>query len=332
MKDDAMKYFSRAARFVFASVACAALWGAPSSAQDANYPTRPIELVVPFSAGGGVDAVARRLGDRMSSILGQPIIVVNRPGVGGHAGAMHVARSNPDGYTLLVAPTTTLALASLVVTDNRYTPSKDLTPVSILVSLPQILMVGPGSSFKTLGDLMNYAKANPSKVSVGTCSKGCGQYVAVELLMKSAGIALNHVPYKGTADALRDLMGGVLDMALIDPPSLSPARAANLRPLVITSETRLKSLPDTPTVAETLKGYEAATHYALLAPANTPKDIIAKLNAAVSKAFADRTLTDRLEAEGMSYYSESPAFAAQFIRGQYDKWHKFLKESGVEPR
>jgi len=325
-------YVSR--RIVLTCLAALGLSGVAGilNAQDAGFAKRPVRIIVPFPPGGGVDLVARLVGNGITPQIGQQVIVENRSGAGGNIGAAAVAKAPPDGHTLLVAPTGVLALAPVLFKDAGYSPSKDLVPVAVLVTLPQVLMVPASSPHKSFNELMAFARANPGKLTVGSSGKGSGQHLAVELLMKLGGLKFHHVPYRGSADVTRAVVAGETDMAFVDPASLALARSGKLRALAVTTEKRVSALPDTPTIGEAVRGYEAASHFALLAPAGTPADVVAQINAAVAKTLGEPGLRSRLENEGMTPSTESAAYAAQFVRGQSDKWQKFIAESGIELR
>jgi tripartite-type tricarboxylate transporter receptor subunit TctC len=254
-----------------------------SQAAEAGFAEHPVRIVVPFPPGGGVDQVARLVGKGLSERIGQAVIVENRPGAGGNIGAATVARAKNDGYTLLMAPTGVLALAPLMFVDPGYSPSKDLVPVAMVTTLPQILMVSGKSEFQSLEALLAYARKNPGKLTVASSGRGTGQHLAVELFMKQGNVDFLQVPYKGSADVMRAVLGGETDMMFVDPSALPLVRAGTLRALAVTTERRVAALPDTPAIAEHIKDYEAASYYALLAPAGTPAAVIAELNAAVNE-------------------------------------------------
>lgn len=318
-------------RFIIAIGIAMSLFGLTRGlhAQQLSFATKPISIVVPFPAGGGVDLVARIVANGMAPQMGQAVVVHNRSGAGGHIGAAAVAKSAADGYTLLVAPTTTLALGPVLFADPGYSASKDLVAVAILVTLPQILMVREDSSHKTFQEVMEFARGNPGKLTVGTCGKGCGQHLAVQFLMKLGNVQFHHIPFRGTADAMSAVLGGQIDMALLDPSSLSLVRGGKLRAIAVTTEKRASALPDTPAIGELVKDYEAATHFAMLAPTGTPAQVIAQLNAAVAKTLRDPSVQARLANEAMMPYADSAAYASQFVRDQAEKWQKFVVESGL---
>jgi tripartite-type tricarboxylate transporter receptor subunit TctC len=317
--------------WLVAAIAALGLFAHTAVAQDAasSYPSRPIELVVPFSAGGGTDLVARLIGNELSRKWRQSVVVDNRPGAGGNIGASAVARSVADGHTLLVTPTGAVVLAPYAFDDIGYQPA-DLTAVSILVSLPQILMVPADSPFKTLSDLLAYATANPGKLNVGSSGKGTGQHMAAELLMRMANVNLTDVPYRGSAQATSAVIAGEIDLLFTDPASLPYVESGRLRALGVTTKDRVASLPDVPAVREVIAGYEAASYYALFAPAATPRAVQDKINAGVAEAFRQPAIFNRLETNGMQPLFATTDQSQVFFRGEAQKWGNLIKTAGIE--
>jgi tripartite-type tricarboxylate transporter receptor subunit TctC len=294
-----------------------------------SYPSRPIELVVPFSAGGGTDLVARLIANELSGKWRQPVVVENRPGAGGNIGASAVARSVADGHTLLVTPTGAVVLAPYAFDDIGYQPA-DLTAVSILVSLPQIVMVPANSPFKTLSDLLAYAKANPGKLNVGSSGKGTGQHMAAQLLMHMANVNLTDVPYRGSAQATSAVIAGEIDLLFTDPASLPYVESGRLRALGVTTKDRVASLPDIPAVREVVAGYEAASYYALFAPAVTPRPVQDKINAGVAEAFKQPAIFKRLETNGMQPLFATTGQSQVFVQGEAQKWGDLIRTAGIK--
>ena len=294
-----------------------------------SYPSRPVELVVPFSAGGGTDLVARLIANELSGKWRQPVVVENRPGAGGNIGASAVARSVADGHTLLVTPTGAVVLAPYAFDDIGYQPA-DLTAVSILVSLPQIVMVPANSPFKTLSDLLAYAKANPGKLNVGSSGKGTGQHMAAQLLMHMANVNLTDVPYRGSAQATSAVIAGEIDLLFTDPASLPYVESGRLRALGVTTKDRVASLPDVPAVREVVAGYEAASYYALFAPAATPRPVQDKINAGVAEAFKQPAIFKRLETNGMQPLFATTEQSQVFVHGETQKWGDLIRTVGIK--
>ena len=314
-----------------AMIAALGLFAHTAVAQEAasSYPSRPVELVVPFSAGGGTDLVARLLANELSGKWRQPVVVENRPGAGGNIGASAVARSVADGHTLLVTPTGAVVLAPYAFDDIGYQPA-DLTAVSLLVSLPQIVMVPADSPFKTLSDLLAYARANPSKLNVGSSGKGTGQHMAAQLLMHMANVNLTDVPYRGSAQATSAVIAGEIDLLFTDPASLPYVESGRLRALGVTTKDRVASLPDVPAVREVVAGYEAASYYALFAPAATPRAVQDKINAGVAEAFKQPAIFKRLETNGMQPLFATTEQSQVFVQGEAQKWSDLIRTAGIK--
>lgn len=305
----------------------------PAAAQDAaaSYPSKAVEIIVPFGAGGGTDVVARLIGSELSRTWRQPVVIDNRPGAGGNIGATVVARSTPDGQTLLATPTGAVVLAPHVFEELGYRPS-DLTAVSLLVSLPQILIVPAASPFKTLSDLLAFAKTNPGKLNIGSAGKGTGQQMAVELLMYLARISLTDVPYRGSAQATAAILAGEIDLLLTDPSALPQIESGRLRALGVTTKERVPSLPNVPAIGEEVPGYEAASYYALFAPSATPRAVLDKIDAAVADALKLPAIRERLVAAGMQPLSATAEQSQAFVRSEAKKWGDLIKAAGIKLR
>src|SRR5271154_456475 len=255
-------------------VAAVALAGAVAPAAAQDYPNRPITLVVPFAPGGSTTIVARLIGDRMAETLGQQIIVDNRPGAGGTLGTRQVAKSAPDGYTIALGYTGTLAIGPSLFPNVGYDVRKDFAPIGRIASAPNTLAVHPSFNVHSVKELIDYAKANPGKVNFGSAGVGTVGHVGGELLATRAGITLAHIPYKGTGPAMTDLLGGHILMSFAPVPAVhESARSGLLRLIAVTSLNRSALEPDVPTIAESLPGYEAVLRYGLAAPAGTPRPI-----------------------------------------------------------
>ena len=238
-----------------------------------NYPTRAITLVIPFAPGGSTSIVGRGIADKMSELLGEKVVVDNRPGAGGTIGTKAVAKSDPDGYTLLLGYTGTLAIGPSLYKSAGYDPRKDFAPIGLIGNAPNSLVVHPSFPAKTVAELIAYAKANPGKVNFGSAGAGTVSHITGEYFARTAGITLVHIPYKGTGPALTDLLGGHIPMAFAPIPASHPnVSAGKLRALAVTSTTRSSLLPDVPTMAEAgLPGFDASLYYGLAAPAGTPR-------------------------------------------------------------
>src|SRR5215510_12380363 len=270
----------------------------PASAQ--TFPNRPITLVVSFAPGGSTSIVARAVADKMGEALGQQIVVENRAGGGGTVGTRQVAKSPPDGYTLLLGYTGTLAIAPTLYQNAGYDPRKDFAPIGMIGNAPNSLVVNPSFPAKSVPELIAYAKANPGKVSYGSAGVGTVSHVSGEYFATAAGIKIVHVPYKGTGPALADLIGGHIPMAFAPIPAThGPVSQGLLRGLAVTSAKRSSLVPELPTIAESgIKDFEASLFYGLVAPAGTPRDIIDRINKALREALATADVQKRLTNDG----------------------------------
>jgi len=315
-------------RFLLAALAALALT-TPASAQ--TFPNHPITLVVSFAPGGSTTIVARIVADKMAEALGQSIVVDNRAGGGGTVGTRAVAKSPPDGYTLLLGYTGTLAIAPTLYPNPGYDPRKDFAPIGMIGNAPNSLVVHPSFPAKTVQELIDYAKANPGKVSFGSAGVGTMSHVAGEYFATSAGIKLVHVPYRGTGPALADLIGGHIPMALAPIPAAhGPVSQGQLRGLAVTSAKRSSLVPDLPTVAESgLPGFEASLYYGIVAPAGTPRPIVDRLNQALRAALASDEVKGRLATDGAEPTPGSPEDAA-FIDLDEKRWSVVVKASGAK--
>jgi len=313
------------------AIAFLGLFAHTALAQDAasSYPSRQIGIVVPFGAGGGTDLVARLIGNDLSGKWRQPVIVDNRPGAGGNIGAAAVARSAADGLTLLATPTGAVVLAPYAFDDIGYRP-EDLTAVAILVSLPQILMVPAHSPFKTLPDLLVYARANPGKLNVGSAGKGTGQHMASQLFMRMANVSLTDVPYRGSAQATAAVISGEIDLLFTDPASLPQVTSGRLRALGVTTKDRVALLPDVPAIGEIVTGYEAASYYGLFAPSATPRAVQDKINAGVAEALKQPEISKQIETNGMQPLFLTAEQSQAFVQSEAQKWGNLIKTAGIE--
>jgi tripartite-type tricarboxylate transporter receptor subunit TctC len=302
------------------------------NAQAQNYPARAITLVIPFAPGGSTSIVGRGIADKMSELLGEKVVVDNRPGAGGTVGTKAVAKSDPDGYTLLLGYTGTLAIGPSLYKNVGYDPRKDFAPIGLIGNAPNSLVVNPSVPAKTVAELVAYAKANPGKVNFGSAGAGTASHITGEYFARSAGITLVHIPYKGTGPALTDLLGGHIPMAFAPIPASHPnVTAGKLRALAVTSTTRSGLLPDVPTMVEAgLPGFDASLYYGLAAPAGTPRPIIDKLNKALRDALASDEVKKQLGNDGTEITPGTPEDYADFIDKDEKKWSGLVKISGVE--
>jgi tripartite-type tricarboxylate transporter receptor subunit TctC len=298
-----------------------------------TYPNRTITLVIPFPPGGSTSIVGRVIADKMSQLLGQSIVVDNRGGAGGTVGTKAVTKSDPDGYTLLLGYTGTLAIGPSLYRNVGYDPRKDFAAVGMIGSAPSSLVVHPSFPAKTVTELIAYAKANPGKVNFGSAGIGTVGHITGEYFAHASGIQIVHIPYKGTGPALSDLLGGHIPMSF-SPVATTAAnvKAGLLRGLAVTSTKRNKLLPDVPTMIEAgVPGFEASLVYGLVAPAGTPRPVIERLNKALRDALASEDVRKQLELDGTEITLSTPEQYADFIDKDEKKWSELVKTSGVEP-
>ena len=296
-----------------------------------NYPTKPVRIVVPFPAGGGVDLTARTVSQKLTDYLGQQVVIDNRAGAAGTIGAEHVAKSAPDGYTLLVAGPGSVAVAPLLFPKLGYNPLKDLAPITMLVTMPYIIVAHPSVPAKNAAELIALAKANPGKLNMASGGAGTGQHLAGEFFNVLAGIKMIHIPYKGTAPAIADIMGGHADLTFSDPSVLPQLQAGRLKVLGVSGTKRYPPLPNVPTVNESgLPGFDALNWYPLMAPAGTPRDLVMRLNTEAIKALNSPDVRDKLMAQGLIPAPMSPEQLGQFIREDYERWARVIKAANVK--
>jgi len=317
--------------YVGAAFLLGAIAAAPQPSVAQNYPDHPITLVVPYPAGGGNDVLARLVAEKMSKPLGQSIVVENRGGAGGTIATRQVAKSTPDGYTLLIA-TSSLAINPSLYPNVGYDPRKDFAPIGLIASSANVVLVHPSVPAESITELIALAKQSPSKLDFASTGSGSSVHLAAELFASMAGVKLNHVPYRGTAPALTDLLGGHVGLMFATMPSaLGLVRDGKVRALAVTGPKRSANFPDVPTVAEAgLPGYEAVLHYGLVAAAGTPRPIVEKLNAALREALADDTLRQRFATEGAEPLPSTPKEYATDIDHEEIKWSKIVRESGAK--
>ena len=297
-----------------------------------DYPDRPITLVVPFPPGGSTTIVARIIADKMSQTLGQSIVIDNRGGAGGTIAARTVAKSTPNGYTIALGYTGTLAIGPSLYPSAGYDPRKDFAPIGQIGIAPNTLVVHPSFNVHNVAELIAYAKANPGKVNFGSAGIGTVSHVCGEYFAAMAGIQITHIPYKGTGPAIIDLLGGHIPMAFAPIPAThEQAKSGALRMLAVTSAKRSTLEPDVPTIAEQgLTGFEAVLRYGLVAPAGTPPAIIDKLNNELNAALKDEEVRKRLAIEGAEPLPGTPEQYGQDIDREETQWAKVIKASGAK--
>ncbi len=302
-----------------------------STAQAQAYPNKPIKAIVPFAAGSATDQIGRAFAQKMSEILGQPIVVDNKAGVNGMLGADAVAKSAPDGYTLLIGTNSTNAALKSLMKKLPYDQDTAFAPVGYLGSVPLIVAVNNDVPVKNLKELVELAKAKPTHVTFASASTS--QLVSTEVLANMAGIQMTHVPYKSGPAAMTDLMGGQVNLFTADfAVTLPQVKAGKIRGLAVTSTQRSKAIPELPTVNEALglKDYELIAYFAIFAPAGTPPDIIQKLNAAINTAAADKGILERFAALGFETAPASPEALAQRSKAETAKWAKAIRDAKIE--
>ena len=301
-------------------------------AQAPAYPTKPIRLVVPFPAGGATDILARAVAQKLTEAWGQAVVVDNRPGAGGNIGSELVAKATPDGYTLEMGTVGTHAINASLYAKMPYDHVKDFAPVILVAGVPNVLVVTPSLPANSVQELIAYAKANPGKLNFASSGSGTSIHLSGELFKVMAGVEMTHIPYKGSAPALQDLIGGQVQLMFDNlPPSLPQIKSGKLRALGVTTATRSAALPDTPTIAESgLPGFEASSWFGVLAPAGTPPAIVAKLNTEIARWLATPEAREKLVALGATAAGGTPEDFARHIAAETAKWAKVVKDSGAK--
>jgi tripartite-type tricarboxylate transporter receptor subunit TctC len=306
---------------------------APLAVQaQASFPERPITVVVGYSAGGAVDAVARTLGQALSKQMGQPLVVENKPGAGTNIAVKYVIDAKPDGYTLLMAANA-LAANMALYQPQPFDAEKDLAPVALVGRVPVVIAVNAGAPYKTIKDLIDAAKGKPNSVAFASPGNGSTPHMAAELFARAAGIDLLHVPYKGGAQAITDVIGGQVPVLAMNALEVKPqAASGKLRVLAVLSPQRSPIFPDVPTIAESgFKGFEASVWYALMAPAKTPAAVVDKLHAEVQKALASPEVRERMTAVGGEVIPGSRQSMAQLLHAERERYAKLVHEANIKP-
>jgi len=296
------------------------------------YPDRPIRIIAPFPAGGLVDVLARAVGEEMAKSLGQPVIVENKPGAGGNLGAAMVANAAPDGYTLMMTSPGIQSINQFLYKEMPYDAEKAFAPISLVADMPMLVIVNPKTGFKTLKDLIAAAKANPDKLNFGSAGVGTTGHLGQALFVYAADIKVKHVPYRGAAPAVNDLIGGHLDGVVDNPPIvMAHIKSGTLTALAVGGPTRLAALPDVPTAAEAgLPAWQASSWFGLVAPAGTPPDIIKRLQAEVAKALKQPSMQRFVGESGMTLISNSPEAFETLIVAERKKWGDIIKAAKIE--
>jgi tripartite-type tricarboxylate transporter receptor subunit TctC len=318
-------------RFLAMAAGAAMLPAVPRTAGAQTYPTKPVRWIVPFAAGGPADILARLFGQWLSERLGQPFIIETRPGAGSNAGTEAAARAAPDGYTLLLATTANAVNASLYDRLN-YNFMQDITPVAGLIRVPAVLEVNLAVPVNSVPEFIAYAKANPGKLNMASAGIGTIQHVTGELFNMMTGTKIVHVPYRGQAPALTDLIAGQVQVMFDSiTATIGHIRAGAVRALAVTTANRAAALPDLPTMNDFVPGFEASAWYGVGAPANTPPDIVDRLNREINAAFADPKIRDRLSEMGGTVLAGSPAEFGTVIADETDKWSGVVRAANIKP-
>jgi tripartite-type tricarboxylate transporter receptor subunit TctC len=307
----------------------AALCAAALAASAQDYPSRQIDFVVPFVAGGTTDTIARALGQRLSDKFGQPVIVNNRPGAGGAIGTATVAKANPDGHTLLVH---TIGFATAPSMQKQsYDPIQDFAPITQIASLPLMLVVHPSVPAQNVAQLVALAKEKPGQLDFASAGAGTSPHLAAEMFKQMAGVNLVHIPFKGNAEVMNAMLGGHVKVYFsLVPASLQQVKAGGVRALAVTTERRIAALPDVPTLAELgFTGYEINSWQGLFAPAGTPKNIVTRLNEETVAILKSREMHARIESEGADPVGSTPEQFAAFVKAEAAKWDKVIKSAGI---
>jgi tripartite-type tricarboxylate transporter receptor subunit TctC len=313
-----------------AAAGIAALTAVPSAVPAQNYPTRAVKIIVPFPAGGTADAMPRVVADYLTRKWGQPVVIENRSGAGGNVGAEAAYKSEPDGYTLLSAPPPPLVINHNLYPKLGFDPLK-FEPIAVMGLVPNALLTNPGFPPKSVAEVIAYAKANPGKIISATQGNGTTSHLTSELFQMLAGVKVTHVPYRGTAPALSDLVGGTANIMFDNlGVSLAQVRGGKLRLLGVATAKRMPTLPDVPTIAETLPGFASAAWFAVVAPPGTPKQIVEKLNADINEALRDPAVVKRLGAMSAQVVGGSTQETAKFFRSEVDRWHKVIKTANIK--
>jgi tripartite-type tricarboxylate transporter receptor subunit TctC len=315
---------------MLAAAACLAMIAAPTAwAQD--FPNRAVKIIVPFPAGGTADAVPRLVADWLSQKWGQPVIIDNRSGAGGNIGAEAAFRSDPDGYTLLSAPPPPLVINQNLYPNLAFDPTK-FEPIVVLAQVPNTIVVNPDKiAAKTVPEFLAHLKANPGKVTSATQGNGTTSHLTSEMLQMMGGVQVQHIPYRGSAPALQGLLGGEVDFMCDNlGSSLGLVQAGKLRLLGVASDKRLESLPNVPTIAETLPGFSSVAWYAVVAPPKTPKAIVEKINADINEALRQPEIRDRLKKIAAEVVGGSTDATAKYLREEIQRWDNVIKKANVK--
>jgi tripartite-type tricarboxylate transporter receptor subunit TctC len=319
-------------RIGFAALMLAWATVEPNSAGAQDYPSRNIRLILPQPAGGAVDLIARSLGERLAEQMSQPVIVENMPGANGSLAGAAVARAAPDGYTLMLAVDSNLVVNPSLYSNLNYDPFRDFIPISVIAKINMVLVANPKVEATNVRELIAYAKAHPNKLNYAGIGIGSAMHMGMELFKLETKTQINHVPYRGTAAAMTDVVAGVVDLMFTGPPSAKAMSSeGKLRLLAVASPQRMPSMPDVPTVSEAgVQGFEMAGWFGLLAPAKTPQPIIERLSAETSKAVRDPRFSERMTAQGLQVVGGTPAEMLATMQADTRKWAELIKSANIK--
>jgi tripartite-type tricarboxylate transporter receptor subunit TctC len=319
-------------RVIYLVLFCICALSGQAAAQS-NYPSRPVHIIVPSPPAGGTDIIARVLAERFSKAFGQQFVVENRPGAGNMIGIESVARSAPDGYTLLMVPST-LALNSVLYQKVNYEPVRDFAPITLAATAPNVLVINPSVPAQTLVEFVALAKKKPGELTYGTPGIGTSPHMSMELLKSMAGLDIRHIPYRGTAPAVTDIISGQISAMFANALTAKPqVDAGKVRALAVSGPKRIEAMPNVPPVAQAgVPGYEAMQWYGLLAPAGTPPAIIARLHDEATKALGTAEMKEKLAGDGAEPVGSTSAEFATLIKSELDKWAKVARAAKIEPQ
>ena len=324
-----MRFISTMTRALVASAALVGLAHGTASAQT-DYPTRPVNVIVPQGAGGANDTIARIISAKLSEVLGQQFVVENRTGAGGNIGTAAVAKAKPDGYTLMLTTNGAQVINPWLYKTTGFDPIKDFTPVGLVASAGYVLVANAAFPANNVNELIAQLKANPGKYNYASAGNGTLNHLIMEMFKQQVGLNIQHVPYKTASAAAADVAGGIVPVSVQSAPSsLGLIKAGKIKALAVTNEKRIGALPDVPSISETITGFGSTPWYGILAPAGTPEAIVNKLNAAIKTALADKDVQERLLKQGCEPLESTPQQFATLIKDDLANWQKIVKSSGA---
>ncbi len=318
--------------FLVSLLSLAALAGLPAQAQTSSFPNRPVKLVIPFPPGGSTDIIGRALAQQLSDLWGKQMVVDNRPGAGGSIGADFVAKSPADGYTLLLGHTGTMSVNPLLYPKLPYDPVKSFEPISLVTLLPLVFVANASIEPKTVAEVISYTQANPGKLNYGSAGNGSANHLAMEYFKLLTKTNIVHVPYKGTAPAVTDLLSNQVSLVMVGAATVLPhIQAGRVKVLAVASPKRLEVLPDAPTMAEAgLRNFDPSPWFGILAPAGTPPELVAKINADIVKVMGTEQSRKALASEGAVITTNTPQQFGELIKADLQRWSKVVKDTGMK--